>query len=354
LVTSRSFVVGLLKKKFFRHGYRKYEFPHNQGHNLEDPQVYVRQWIARHSTLGDLTNSLRIDLDPFVRAACLENPRGHGPRGALTALFRKGSHLERLALVRNPNIDLEVIEKIFDPDEQELGIDLKQRGELGRAFLTNEKALARVARDACIKGHEPFGSYIPYATPRAEHFLQTIWALASKWPVESWIPDWIYQHVPAPDDTKAEIYQRCSEVELRQTILYSCTECDERTLKHGVTDQDESCRAIACERIPCLDPELLGTILNGEDKARLQGLARNKTFYVNLKRVTGKNVTMREIPDWLRELGYGKFDTGKEETIFLLQKVRDRLRALDRDNDCIEIANETIERLREEHQKKEH
>jgi len=33
LVTSRSFVVGLLKKNFFRHGYRKYEFPHSQGQN---------------------------------------------------------------------------------------------------------------------------------------------------------------------------------------------------------------------------------------------------------------------------------------------------------------------------------
>jgi hypothetical protein len=34
LVTSRSFVVGLLKKKFFRHGYRKYEFPQSEGQNL--------------------------------------------------------------------------------------------------------------------------------------------------------------------------------------------------------------------------------------------------------------------------------------------------------------------------------
>ena len=31
MVASRSFVIGLLKKKFFRHGYRKYEFPPRRG-----------------------------------------------------------------------------------------------------------------------------------------------------------------------------------------------------------------------------------------------------------------------------------------------------------------------------------
>ncbi len=33
MADSRSFVIGLLKKKFFRHGYRKYEFPQSQGKN---------------------------------------------------------------------------------------------------------------------------------------------------------------------------------------------------------------------------------------------------------------------------------------------------------------------------------
>lgn len=32
-VTLRSFIGGLLKKKFSRHGFRKYEFPHNHGLN---------------------------------------------------------------------------------------------------------------------------------------------------------------------------------------------------------------------------------------------------------------------------------------------------------------------------------
>ena len=33
MADSRSFVIGLLKKKFFRHGYRKYEFPQSRGQN---------------------------------------------------------------------------------------------------------------------------------------------------------------------------------------------------------------------------------------------------------------------------------------------------------------------------------
>jgi hypothetical protein len=43
LVTSRSFVIGLLKKKFFRHGYRKYEFPQTEDQNLT---IRVRVEVA--------------------------------------------------------------------------------------------------------------------------------------------------------------------------------------------------------------------------------------------------------------------------------------------------------------------
>jgi len=316
---------------------------------VEDPHAQVRQWIARYGSLSDdAKEKLRSDSDPFVKACCLENPSWH--RQLLTMMFPNVSHLERLALVRNPRIDIELIEKIFDPKEQDLGIDLRERGELARAFLTNRNALARIVRDACIKASEPARDYLPYATPRAEQFLHKIWTLASKWPQDSWIPDWIYEHVPAPDNTKAEIYQKCSEADLRQTILRSCTDSDEKTLKNGVNDQDEWCRATACEKIPCLEPELLEVILNCKDKAALQGLASNKTFYVNLISMTGKEVTVRELPAWLEDLGYGNFSTKKEETIFLLKKVRDRLGELDRNNEYITIANETIEMLQEEPQ----
>jgi len=48
LVTSRSFVVGLLKKNFFRHGYRKYEFPHSQGQNPKKlPVSFIEDFYSR-------------------------------------------------------------------------------------------------------------------------------------------------------------------------------------------------------------------------------------------------------------------------------------------------------------------
>jgi hypothetical protein len=55
--------------------------------------------------------------------------------------FRNATHLERLALVRNPKVGEKLIEQIFDHEDQELGISLEVRGELVKAFLTNDHAI---------------------------------------------------------------------------------------------------------------------------------------------------------------------------------------------------------------------
>src|SRR5437899_784674 len=71
---------------------------------VEDPHVEVRQWMA--------------------------------------------THLERLALLRNTKIRNadELIQKIFDKDDQELGVDPEARQQLAWAYLTNAKAMGDAPR----------------------------------------------------------------------------------------------------------------------------------------------------------------------------------------------------------------
>jgi hypothetical protein len=93
--------------------------------------------------------------------------------------FRNATHLERLALVRNPALNETLIEQIFDHEDQELGISLEARGELVKAFLTNHQAIRDSYRDQSdfipgfLGGH-------PAAFTRA-HFSK-LWILISKWP----------------------------------------------------------------------------------------------------------------------------------------------------------------------------
>lgn len=322
---------------------------------VDDPNVEVRQWIARHGKYleENLKNGLKNDQDPFVRACLRENSGVFGlSRGEED--FREASHLERLALVRNPKVETDLIEKIFHPENKEIGINLTERRELVHAFLTNDKTLAQIIADADIREYEappeiaalicrsPFGPEIAF---HAGQFLRKIWKFASKWPAESGVPYLVYKHVPVSDDTKAEIYLGCDDINLRWAILNSCTRGYVETLKLGVKDKDETCRFIACCTIPSLEPELLDAILKGKDKAALKGLALNKSLSLEM---SVNSIRNNEVPEWLRKLGYDKWSTQEEETIALLEHVKDRLREVDKDNIFLEDTNEHIKQLRAE------
>jgi hypothetical protein len=84
-----------------------------------DPNTKVRGWIARHGRGLDyedkqqpdadrrLDERLKGDADPLVRAQLRENPDILGllSLGHSKQWFHDSSHLERLALVRNPRIE---------------------------------------------------------------------------------------------------------------------------------------------------------------------------------------------------------------------------------------------------------
>ncbi|MCI0410958.1 MAG: hypothetical protein L0191_20750 [Acidobacteria bacterium] len=231
---------------------------------VEDPNVEVRQWIAHHGEYLDyrecrydenqvhyehpernLEDRLKNDPDPFVRACLHENPTVFSGFAPWEGFFREGSHLERLALVRNPGVDIfghGLIKKIFDPEDKELGITMKERQELVLAFLTNKEALVHAESAAALGGHEPWEE-----APTWWLFLDALWELASKWPEETAIQPLVYRHVPASDETKARTYRTCKEPFWRHYILENCDARDTQTIQLGMKDADETCRDIAEE-----------------------------------------------------------------------------------------------------------
>lgn len=165
---------------------------------VEDADVEVRQWMARHGHLGysddeepsrpNLAARLKNDPDPFVRACLRENPTvfDFSVRDEdWMEHFREATHLERLALVRNPNVGDQLIRKLFDYEDRELGINIEAREALVLAFLANRKALSRSksidvehAFDQAM-GAETLGALDWVMT--SGHFSE-LWTLISKWP----------------------------------------------------------------------------------------------------------------------------------------------------------------------------
>jgi hypothetical protein len=190
--------------------------------------------------------------------------------------FRNATHLERLALVRNPALNETLIEQIFDHEDQELGISLEARGELVKAFLTNHQAIRDSYRDQSdfipgfLGGH-------PAAFTRA-HFSK-LWTLISKWPEGTRnLQAGVYRYIGAPDKTKAEIYQSCDEPVWRAEILRNSDKRDTQAIKLSMQDQHEQCRELAYSRVDFSQIHELDRILQGEDSAALRGLSQNRAL----------------------------------------------------------------------------
>lgn len=256
---------------------------------LED--VELRQWMARHAWLDyrgwdphtherieqperNLEDRLKHDPDPFVRACLRENPHVFGIFDFThnwKSYFQESTHLERLALVRNPNVAHELIERIFDPEDTELGIGINERSELVRAYLTNADS---------VRWSYPRDGYLDIFG----HFSK-LWELISKWPDVSTSPQGsVYYYLGAEDGTKAKVYQACDEPTWRTAILENSTKRDTDTLKLGMKDTHERCREIAFSKLDFshfrINTKEFLEALKGTDKVALTGLAQNATLSV--------------------------------------------------------------------------
>jgi len=268
----------------------------------EDDSATIRQWIARHGRFGE--DSLNLDEDrlvndpdPFVRACLMENPT-HVSEADTCRAFLFGTHLERLALMRNPNMARadELIRKLFDLEDKvegpngrvvclgELGIDLEQRKQLALAFISNPAAQKDSLRDTqdSIDGGEWYSRRQRWAT---------VWKLAAKWPSDSGVPRAVFRSFATEDKVKAEVYQQSTENRLRCDILESCSEKQPETLKLGIADTWGTCRYISYSKISwiSLGPAALEAVLDADDKDALDGLAHNEFLPVEmLQRIASK------------------------------------------------------------------
>lgn len=290
---------------------------------LEDPHVEVRQWIARHGEsltsgadptlsllatvlepLGGfqpgedtLADKLKNDPDPFVRACLRENPEVFNfiLADSWKQAFAEATHLERLALMRNPKVHAGLIERVFDCEDNELGVAPNERSELVMAYLTNAEALKPSrglgTRDWPEKAATFWESGDWHAIER--HFSR-LWTLIAKWPGDTGdIQSWVYRVVGAPDQTRAEIYRSCDVPGWRLAILESCDEDDTETLALGSADLDAGCCQLAYSKIPRLGDEALLSLLQGDDRGALCGLAVNTSLPL---------AWLEKVRDRLREL----------------------------------------------------
>jgi len=231
---------------------------------VEDPNVEVRQWFARHGrdyrelledagrgfrfSERDLLEILRKDPDTFVRASVYANPAFSPLLDVITAepkevlgaaigismgldkCWSEATHPERLGMVRNHGFTSCLFAEL---KSNQLGLSTEERRELIWAFL---------------------------AAPDEVRLRKSteLWKLASEWPEETDLQALVYRFLPTDDKTAVEVYQETQKVELRRAILCMAWDSKERekgvdaqaylyrsTLEVATKDPDGACRLLA-------------------------------------------------------------------------------------------------------------
>lgn len=291
---------------------------------VKDEHIEVRRWIAKNGKFSrtddfctKMLELLRNDQDEFVRVCLLENPDVFH---VFSYEFPRLSHIERLAMLRNANLSehmqyenrewiRQLILKIFDHNDKELNVSLEQRSELVLAILSNKEFL--------IKGKELQNKYnegkfddglLEHLTgEHAKRMLKLyskLWRLASKWPDEISLIGYMFKHVPADDETKAEIYKQFGDDWLyKNEIISNCDINNKKVIEVAMQDNENECRSWAYSMLRDISGEKFQELINTDDAAVLEGLAGNESLNIEqleMVAIQYKKIDTLEMRGWYK------------------------------------------------------
>lgn len=285
---------------------------------VADESAQVRHWMARNARYLDYRDSvehvgdpgdlqrfnlhrlLLNDSDHFVRASLYENRHIYADTSIdeWHQKFSGATHLERLAMVRNPRTHAAIglLEALFDPESTHFGLSLPEREQIVSALLISRQALTE---------HHRSGTDLP-PEPWDAHLFSHLWRLISKWPADSRVRKNIYLYVGTTIKTKAGIYRQCKQATFRADILRNIDPDDSDTLELAMKDQDNLCRFLAYSKVSNINQTRLESILDTEDIYALLGLAENETLNLD---------QLEEVKDRLFGLGAHEQARWASETI---------------------------------------
>jgi hypothetical protein len=238
----------------------------------KDDDLAVRVWAAAHINLiykdysgkdwdnapiiRDFTEVFAADVEPIVRAALWSNPdhpklenrlfHSWGVPQRWEELVAGMSTLDRLALVRNPDISSRFIVSLMKAESDALSIPQSEHIELLSAALLNPRPIQlsrRFGRDFYLT----FGDGNP-----PDDVYEEIWNVAVERWLETPIPYRVFNFIQTTPKVKLATYQRLAEEKhwgLRKEILRGSDPSKDRAvLKLGLADPKDSCKWIAEER----------------------------------------------------------------------------------------------------------
>lgn len=265
---------------------------------VKDENAKVRRWIAKNgkfNTIDEPDEFIKIlerEDNLFIRASLLENPTVNFD---FVDLLPKISHMERLALLRNPKLGkiLEyedelrtMILSIFDYHDLKIKMDAEERCELILAILSNENVWKKGEELKTEYEENSFFDGLSWyltglGAKELNVFYSKIWDLVTKWPREHHIQMHIFNHVQASDETKARaLKEYADDFMLKMDILRSCDSTYKRVIEAAKNDSDDQIKAMAYSLVQDLNDEQVNQLIDTNDVGILDGLADNESLSI--------------------------------------------------------------------------
>jgi len=237
-----------------------------------DENAHVRAWAAGHleTDFKDYTDhknpreirnyepALLQDPEPIVRAALWSNPNCNRlPWNLVWSEIHEGwkdqmrnmSHIERLGLMRNPELLRHYVVALLETPSEELGMTRKEHGEVLSAAAVNPHLVGgsrRYGREAYTDGE--------YGNPPSEEYGKMWEFCLDKWIDQPPVPYLFVKYIQTTPEVKLATYNRLLEKAdykwLREEVIRTCDPfIDHKVLKMVWNDPDEGCRRIAAERV---------------------------------------------------------------------------------------------------------
>lgn len=262
----------------------------NKG-TLQERITLAKNWwtFSRHNEREKpIIERLVNDANILVRCAFYENPESLFLLSfdeGIKPMFKKLTHMERLALMRNPCVDKELVLKICAIDDNDFSLKDKERKELILAFCTNQKHIENSKKhfldDSFLDGEDAYLSTELY--PK-------LYDKAFEWiDKDPHITAAIYKAFSCKGEKKLEIYKKIKDNENQTFVKISIFESiPERKLPHygeyndlykeGLNDKYEMIRNVSAANISNLEAEDVRNLLDKNDIYILEGLLSNASL----------------------------------------------------------------------------
>jgi hypothetical protein len=273
---------------------------------VEDSDSRVRAWYAKYGLFrGDdeFCDRLRADQDPVVRASLVE-----GDHFLDTFRWESASELERLAYLRRFYIPEDFVLKLFDSENNELGLSREERRRYAVTFLVARAEPEKIEEFSRQKREQEYVDNWPlFVADLGGGTGGELIELMPKWPKDAGVQDFVYRFC-APCGHTDVVYEHCDEPRWRRCLLENMLRkeewmlgtCAARVLELARKDPDDKCRELAH-----MDPfigrawigrkrsqAVLEEAMRSRDVAALRGLAQNKALkpaqLIEVGRVLGK------------------------------------------------------------------